>query len=554
MTIQEMLAKEKYLLNESGIRIPENKESFKILHHDDADGVGSAKAVREQIQNQISKRWRKENKKIGGKSAKEMSDKELKSAIDKRISFDKVTDGSKPEDVLKKIKAAGPKQMLLVVDFDRFKQFGDDVMKAIKNRDGFDFHSDHHQTDEKSSGKTGKTGATDFKSDTEHISTKYTVKGFDPKTAIQFSKWDSASFDENIKKELGIEKGDKAYKPIRELSAILGSISRKNYDKKAIDYFIKNSESTLISMLRTARKLKDVMNKRAEASEYLKKAEKAEGKKKKELKKKSEKIRQDLVDSGFKDFAAEISKDAKTKKIYTDLSGKNKKDYEDRDEYFKGANKYVVVSDLKGRKQPNRYLGFTVPNDVDPEMKKYLSMIRYWEGMSFMQVSISPDAPKEVKEYVDLGEVSKKVLAETEEKFGNKFNKWAFDIIKSEAGGHKGITNVGGFYLLGLMPKKFRKEEKELRPIVKRIKSISKFKGKKGEKNLEEFLEKTPGLKKKLSRLKELEGIKDDWKQNKKKIMGFVRDRFAHYVEQEMNKAMKKESKEEILKVFEGSL
>lgn len=38
--INEILEiKKNQILNESGLRIPEGIESFKILHHDDADGL-----------------------------------------------------------------------------------------------------------------------------------------------------------------------------------------------------------------------------------------------------------------------------------------------------------------------------------------------------------------------------------------------------------------------------------------------------------------------------------------------------------------------------------
>jgi hypothetical protein len=556
---------------ESGIKIGKDKESFKVLHHNDADGVGAAKAIRDQIIEQISKRWRVENKKIGGKQAREMKDTELKNLIDKRISFNKVTDGMKEPEVLPLIKAAGPKQMLIVVDFDRFSQFGKNVMRAIRERGGFDYHSDHHETDEKMQSKSGKTGATSFKSDTEHVGSSVNLK-FNPKLAAQFSKWDSATFDENIKKELGIEPGDPKYKPVRELGTILTTISRTNYDKDYIDYFIKNSKDSLVSMLSTARKIMKAHNKIVKASHSLERASFFGGKKGREYKEIADKLKQELLDDGLKEFANKIDKNFKGKEIETDFSGKNKMEYEKatvpREEKekiakereasgkkgtsnfdFKPLNKYVVFSDLSAGHQPGRYLFSAIPNELDPELKGYMSGIRYWEGFGFMQASISPDAPKEVKEKVDLSKITKKVLEDTEKKFGNRFNGWAFEIIKKEAGGHKGITNVGSFGLLGLMPKGLRNELKELQPLVNRLKKINRIsgRGKESEENKEAFLERAPGIKEKLKRFQELNDIKKTWAKNKKEVMRYVKDRYAHYIGEEVGKALNTSANESII-------
>lgn len=568
MNITQILESKKALLLEAGVRIPDNIESFRILHHNDADGLGSAKALLTQIQNQMMKKWRAENKKIGSKRAQEMSDRELISAINSRVVFSKVTDGMDPKEVLKQIKNTGPNQFLAVVDFDRFSQFGEEVMNAIKQRGGFDFHSDHHQTIEKMIAKQGRTGATEFKSDTDHIVTKRLTKGFDPATALRFTKWDSANFDENIKKELGLEPGDPKYKEIRELHTILSQISRGKYHKTAVDYFLKEAPNSIYGMINYAKKLRKAINLQDAATRKMKervkkkkagkKLDPEEEKERVEKAKEEAKIIQKQIEKmGFPKLAKEITSDFKS--VYLrprEEMIQGTKEYmkaQERGEGpYVGANKYVVISELSGKNQPNRYLSFAIPNNIDPEMKRYLSAIRYWEGMGFMQASISPDAPDEVKEKVDLGKVTEEVIDAMQEKFGNKFNGWAFERIRDEAGGHKGITNLGGFGMLGLMPKKFREEQKDLKKIVDRIKSINKFRGnsKKAKQAKENFLERNPGIKKKLERFEELGEEKQKWMENKKEIMKFAKDKYAELIEREMKKALGESAKNEILKLI----
>lgn len=65
-------------------------------------------------------------------------------------------------------------------------------------------------------------------------------------------------------------------------------------------------------------------------------------------------------------------------------------------------------------------------------------------------------------------------------------NRWAFEIIKKESGGHKGITNISGLGTLGIMLKQSREELKELEAIKKRISNLKTFgKGKLSEKDKE---------------------------------------------------------------------
>ena len=59
-------------------------------------------------------------------------------------------------------------------------------------------------------------------------------------------------------------------------------------------------------------------------------------------------------------------------------------------------------------------------------------------------------------------------------KFQNKYNEWAFNIIDSEMGGHKGITNIPALGTLGIMNKADRTELKYIQSLEGRIKKLKK--------------------------------------------------------------------------------
>ena len=525
MDINNILESSKIeLLTEAGIRIPAGTKAFKILHHDDADGLGSAKMARKQIHNQVFKQFRKENP--------NKSDKEIGKIIDSRITSTEVTDSSKP-DYVEKILKSDPNQMVLVVDFDRFTKFGDKVKTAMK-AGAVNFQSDHHESDDPITKGGGKTGATEFKSDTEHLATKNVTKGVDAKAVLAFSDADSATFRESLTKSLGLEKSDsKKLKLIGDLFINLSQFARGRKHRKAVALFIKNSGDSLLSMNTYAKKLADAINLQVKGQGALNK--------KVPNQKLADEVRNELIKKGFKSFALDVKKGTQAKFVNTpeNLKEKNVKDFADKDKYFAKAGKYVVLSDLSGSKQPSRYLGFTVPND-DPDVKKYFAMMRSWSGMGFFQVSLSPEAPKEVKDKVNLVEIMKKVFGEVKKKFETKYNKWAFNIVDEEMGGHAGITNAGGMGLFGLMPKKMREEYKALVPISKRVKSLKVMKGRKKEDKIKkaEFLARVPGLAKQIARLDELEAAKKEYSKNKVKVMGYFKTLMIEAVNKEIEKAV----------------
>jgi len=511
------------MINEAGIRLPPTAQSFKILHHDDADGLGSAKMIRKQLHNQLFKKFKKKNP---GKT-----DKQIYKIIDSRIVYKDVTDGSTQQHVEKALQKSA-NQVIIVVDFDRFEKFGPKVAALIKNG-AINFHSDHHETETPRSTGGGKTGATDFRSDTEHLATKIVSKGVDAKAVLAFSDTDSATFKEKLSSALGLKpSAKKEFKIINGLFIYLSQFARGPMKSPvASKLFIKNSGDSLMSMYTYSKKLAAAIN-------LANKGQNALNRKKEPSQKEADEIRKQLIKSGFRELAMEVKKGNKSKFLNSPekLKEKNVKDFEDKELYFKKAGKYIVLSELSGAKQPSRYLGFTVPND-DPDVKKYFSMIRSWNGMGFFQMSLSPEAPKEVKDAINLVEIMKESLTKVRAKFENKYNTWAFNIIDEEMGGHAGITNAGGMGLFGLMPKKMREEYKAIVPISKRVKALSVMKRKAPR---EEFLKKVPGLAAKLGRLKELEDAKKEYSKNKVKVMNYFKKIMAEEVDKKIAEVMKK--------------
>lgn len=123
------------------------------------------------------------------------------------------------------------------------------------------------------------------------------------------------------------------------------------------------------------------------------------------------------------------------------------------------------VSDYKH--MPSRYLGSVMIFKGE----RLPFQLRRFSGM--IQVALSPDAPKELKEKVDLAEISAKVLKEVRQKYETPTNKWAFEKIIEGSGGHKGITTISNLNMLGLLNKKFRERLKELEALQSRAYKVN---------------------------------------------------------------------------------
>jgi len=174
MNINDILQEESLLL-ESGVRIPEGTKSVKILHHDDFDGVMSAVAMGLQL----SKQGIKPDK----------------------ITTDILHDRDEGVDQIKKL-AKRKGQMLVVVDFDRFK----DAAKEIAKKD-IDAQTDHHETDRKKGENTSANAIkTEFDSDIMHISTKK-AQGFIEGSSLSIMNGiDSAQFQGNLTTNIDLQR------------------------------------------------------------------------------------------------------------------------------------------------------------------------------------------------------------------------------------------------------------------------------------------------------------------------------------------------------------
>ena len=174
MKLQDILQEESLLL-ESGVRIPKGTTSAKILHHDDFDGIMSAVAIGLQLKKQ--------------------------GISPNKITTDILHDRDEAEDQIKKL-SKRDNQMLVVVDFDRFKGAAKD-----KAKENVDVQSDHHQKndpDEKNSSK--KSVKSEYGSDVLHISSTK-AQGFFTGTDLEIMTGiDSAKFGKNVSTNVYLQK------------------------------------------------------------------------------------------------------------------------------------------------------------------------------------------------------------------------------------------------------------------------------------------------------------------------------------------------------------
>ena len=114
-----------------------------------------------------------------------------------------------------------------------------------------------------------------------------------------------------------------------------------------------------------------------------------------------------------------------------------------------GKQGLIIKQNPTGGSQIQRYIGSLLSK---PSGERYPFVMRRYP--TFMQVAANPDLPEEMRKNVDFGKATIEVLEVIAKKFENKYNKWAFDIIRKESGGHASITNVSGLGTLGLVPQK----------------------------------------------------------------------------------------------------
>lgn len=225
----------------------------------------------------------------------------------------------------------------------------------------------------------------------------------------------------------------------------------------------------------------------------------------------------------------------------------------------------VIVSELSGANQPHRYLGSML---TKKDLSRYPALMRAWPGM--VQIALNPDIEPEVAKNIDLNKIVHDAIDEMANSPDQKWNGWAWKIIREGAGGHTGIANVPSIYLLNLGPKDFREELKKVKDMKSRAAKITLK-----SRSTKEGKEKVRDLKKRLDeRLKELEKRKEFFDEKRKtsveklknlilqkvndKLKGVKVKPLSQHPEEYQSKPRKpeeenKEVKENILRVLNNS-
>ena len=114
-----------------------------------------------------------------------------------------------------------------------------------------------------------------------------------------------------------------------------------------------------------------------------------------------------------------------------------------------GTKGLVIKQKPMGGEKVDRFMGSLLAKQTG---ERYPFLIRRYP--TFFQMSVNPDLPDEIKKQIDLGKIASDVIETIAKKFENKYNKWAFDIIRKESGGHAGITTFSGLGTIGIVPQK----------------------------------------------------------------------------------------------------
>lgn len=495
MNINKILkSSKKTLLNESGIRIPNNIYAAKILYHDDTDGIASAKTVLDQLERQGLK---KEN-----------------------IILRPVSDSTsvQEEEILLTKK---PGQMLIAVDFDRFKN------EELANN--IDFHTDHHETQKMVARGGGKTGQTQFRSDTDHLQTKFAARN-EPDFARVITKVDSADFGEDFEdvvlNKLNPSKkgGDRLLRLANRTNSLISQLLRSRRNIAAAEALAKVSKQSIPNFYLTTLKFAKLNNLQVEAISELKK--------KNPNMEKVDAIRRKVKEEGSMDMAKAISKEnpqnlrkisfpEETEKLASSGLEAMQKELDDPASEKITQEGGVIIQNITGVGQPGRYTNFMLKGseEINAQMRQWATLL---------QVSLSPKATSKIREGVNLTVILEKVLKDVRDEFQDRYNEWAFNLIMKESGGHAGITNVSALGTIGIMPKKLREEYKEILNSDKyrRLKALPA----KTQKKLMEL----EGFSSMNKRLKELEEEKKSWAKKRKQVIESIKRRML----EEVNKAI----------------
>ena len=488
-------------LNESGIRIPKGTHAAKIIHHEDFDGVFSAIVTFRQL---VKQGIKPEN-----------------------IRTEGIQYGDLPDEVERKLsKSRG--QMIALVDFARIPEGSTEP----------DFWSDHHPSTERKSSGGGRIGATEFKSDTAHLATLHTTNMVDSRTLDVVNKIDSAGYTD-LREVLKLPKDFKNTRRLERLGIICNALLTKSgllKNTSLLDEFIKQTKPTIVSFYNNILKYVRLNDIQQEAiKEFEKKDpdwEKIE-KSRNRMPTMRSKTRIQPQSESINEGALEDEEEREALKA----KGKNRtKDEEERLKELINKPIDVIRKRRAAAAEKERTGEGTFEKrgialiQRNPRLQRYLWTQMNKAGVKFpfvikrygtmIQVAANPELPDEVKEKVDLNEVANDVMKMIKNKFQNKYNTWAFRIIDSERGGHKGITNIPAFGTLGIMKKDDRGRLKYLKSLEDRIKKL------KGKRKMGELMpEKAKELEKLLAKKKK-------FAEKRTQIMNEVEEEFIRILDE----------------------
>ena len=498
MNIENVLDDLKKSINESGFRLKEKGKmpnSIKLFHHVDTDGIVSAMVAYRQL---------------------------VKQGIPpNRIELRPVQYGDqKPEFFNVK-----PNQKSVMVDYSELPE-GARVPDIL---------SDHHIKKDELTSKAGMRHGESRdpkrleaqpertqRSDTERLATLHApnIAGGDFVNSV--SRVDSADLGDMYKLNALVVDKENIRNVVNSLLTALAKQDLKTGDPNskstgATEWLIRNAPLSMMGLyhLMTSEKspLKSIIGNEIELV--------------KELKKKPEDRNPEKLASLMKAVGG-VSKQT-LRKVLADkgrskpqvpldiMKKQNKADVEratnPETSVFK-ARGNIIISELSGANQPHRYLGSLLTKQ---DGTRYPALMRQWPGM--LQIALNPDLDKESKKDINLEEIVKSAIDEMKNREDQKWNGWAWDIIKGEAGGHKAIATVPGLYLLNMGPKRFREALKAAKNMKERA---SKFLIK--NRDTKEGKEKIRVLKASLgARLKELEKQKEEFDKNRKASVDFLK-------------------------------
>jgi hypothetical protein len=562
----------KKILFESGIRVPKGVKAAKVLYHSDTDGIFSAILTVNQLEKQgIPKNKIKLEPIQFGSKPEEYEDRLKKSKgqmvavvdfpIQSRISSEKLKDIDFHSDhhierIGKKASRSDERAFLtfrhlaskkyspslfnkfinllerIALKFDG-KDENDylytkliDPLTFWKNLDVVDAGKKIKESDlpkelkekvlekyrehYKKTKKINEAVKTKYPSETEHLHTVHASGLADSRTIKAISNIDSAKY-KDLEDTVFLTKEFKEKGRMDRLANIVNVLITEliKTNPNAVNSIIKSSSPSLVSVYNNLLKHLDLNNKQVAAI--------------KEITKENpdwEKIESSRKSMPTKEMAQDIRKGAKLQ-TQKGLEAKRenfekilKKSTDIKTTDFKGKGN-VIIQVSSGRSQPTRYMGSLMSK---ADNTRYAAIFKQWPTM--IQVALNPDL--ENRHDIDLEKIMRKALENIKDKYMNKYNRWAFDIISKESGGHKAITNVSGLGTIGIMPKLLRNEYYRLLDLSKKVKNKKRFK------------ELAPKMAQELDKL---EKTKKDWAEKRKKIIEELKRDIISMVNYELKNA-----------------